>query len=258
MAKGKGKAPAFQFYVRDWLSDPQLRQCCFAVRGMWIDFLCYMWEAPERGKLEGTVASLARLIGADLEEMHLFLFESMKYEFASVTCNGDVTNCNCEVTLINRRMHRDYQELVKTRKRVAEHRAKKAAKVECNGEITPSSSSSSSSSCTKVHSSCSEQSSSPASGFTSFPLQDETQYIITTNEVSGWAASFPALGKEGVEQCLREAREWCISNPAKRKTRKGARSFLTKWLTRANKEALEKRSSKAGQPDGGGFWGNEL
>ena len=96
----KGKAPAFQFYVRDWLSDPQLRMCCFAVRGMWMDFLCYMWLAPEKGMLSGTVEGLARLIGATLQEMELFLIESMNYEFANVTCNGNVTNITLRTNLI--------------------------------------------------------------------------------------------------------------------------------------------------------------
>jgi len=142
----KGKAPAFQFYVRDWLSDPQLRMCCFAVRGMWMDFLCYMWLAPEKGRLSGTVEGLARLIGATLQEMELFLTESMNYEFANVTCNGNVTNCNSEVTLCNRRMHRDHIDRENTRLRVQRHREKQDG----NEEITPPSSSSSSSASTKV------------------------------------------------------------------------------------------------------------
>lgn len=253
----KGKAPAFQFYVRDWLSDPQLRQCCFAVRGMWIDFLCYMWEAPERGKLQGTVSSLARLIGADLEEMHQFLFESLRYQFANVTCNGDVTNCSSEVTLINRRMYRDYQQVVKTRKRVAKHRAKKAGQGECNTDLTPPSSSSSSSSSSKEKISPEQQGSGPVL-FTSFPLIDKTEYEVTSSDVNGWAVSYPALGKKGVEQCLREAREWCISNPSKRKTRKGARKFITTWLGKANKEAQERQSKDSSKGSGGVFWGNEL
>jgi len=140
------KAPAFQFYVRDWLSDPQLRMCCFAVRGMWIDFLCFMWEAPERGLLKGTISNLARLIGATESEMILFLQESMKYKFADVTCNGNVTDCNTEVTLCNRRMFRDQKEKENTRLRVRKYREKQNG----NKKVTPPSSSSSSSSSTKV------------------------------------------------------------------------------------------------------------
>ena len=132
----KGKPPAFQFYVRDWLSDPQLRMASHDTKGVWIDLLCFMWEAPERGQLTGTPPELARMVGATDEVFGIFLDEAKRLKFA------DVTFCNNEVTLINRRMARDQKNRNNTRLRVARHRSN----APCNGKVTPPSSSSSSSS----------------------------------------------------------------------------------------------------------------
>lgn len=45
------KQPAFQFYIGDWLKDTALRCCSPAARGIWMDMLCMMYEAPQRGVL---------------------------------------------------------------------------------------------------------------------------------------------------------------------------------------------------------------
>lgn len=45
------KLPAFQFYPGDWLKDANLRRCSHAAKGVWIDMLCLMFEADERGVL---------------------------------------------------------------------------------------------------------------------------------------------------------------------------------------------------------------
>lgn len=45
------KLPSFQFYPGDWLKDANLRRCTHAAKGVWIDILCLMFEADERGVL---------------------------------------------------------------------------------------------------------------------------------------------------------------------------------------------------------------
>jgi hypothetical protein len=37
------KPPAFQFYVKDWLSSPNVRAMTLAQRGLYIDLLAYSW-----------------------------------------------------------------------------------------------------------------------------------------------------------------------------------------------------------------------
>jgi hypothetical protein len=48
---GRTKAPAFQFYAMDWLTDPSLRLCSPETRGVWIDLLCFMFLSNEPGIL---------------------------------------------------------------------------------------------------------------------------------------------------------------------------------------------------------------
>jgi len=103
-----GKAPAFQFYVKDWLSDPELQCVSASTRGMWIDALCYMWQARERGKLTGTVEELSKLLRATNGDFTKFMEDVKRHRFADVTMrDADVTNRDNEVTLINRRMLRE-------------------------------------------------------------------------------------------------------------------------------------------------------
>lgn len=131
------KAPAFQFYVRDWLSDPQLKMASASSKGIWIDLLCYMWEAPEKGKLSGTKEQLTKLVGVSNGEFDLFLEEVDTLVF----CDISVTD-NEIITLCNRRMFRDEKERKNNRLRQQRFRDKQKS----NEEITPPSSSSSSSS----------------------------------------------------------------------------------------------------------------
>ncbi len=114
------KVPAFQFYIKDWLSDPQLKMASFSAKGMWIYLLCFMWECPERGKISGTKAQIMKVLGATEIELNQFLTEAKTLNFCDVTkCND---GCNDNVTIINRRMHREWKEKENTRLRVQKFR----------------------------------------------------------------------------------------------------------------------------------------
>ena len=63
----------------------------------------------------------------------------------------------------------------------------------------------------------------------SIPLNDGTEYPVSKEQCQEWAGVYPAVD---VIQQLREMREWCINNPAKRKTPKGVRGFITRWLAK--------------------------
>jgi hypothetical protein len=69
------KAPAFMFYVGDWMKDPAVRRLSLAHRGIWIDLLCFMFESERRGELTGTAEQLARLAGCTRLDMENFLAE---------------------------------------------------------------------------------------------------------------------------------------------------------------------------------------
>lgn len=46
------KFPYLKFYVRDWISDPQLRMVSLSARGLWFECICLMHMAKRRGYLE--------------------------------------------------------------------------------------------------------------------------------------------------------------------------------------------------------------
>lgn len=135
-----GKSPAFQFYVRDWLSDPQLKMASHQSKGIWIDLLCYMWEAPERGSITGTIQEFCRMLGTTDPEFIRFLDEAKRLKFASVT------ESNGKVTLENRRMMREEKERKNNALRQARFKSNAKGNGESNEKVTSPSSSSSSSS----------------------------------------------------------------------------------------------------------------
>lgn len=76
----KDKRPAMQFYVGDWMKDPDLRACSLAARGLWIDMLCLMYESPRRGYLlvkdrPASQQHIARMTGGSSEEVGALLKE---------------------------------------------------------------------------------------------------------------------------------------------------------------------------------------
>lgn len=146
------KAPAFQFYVRDWLSDPQLRQATHSTKGIWIDLLCYMWIAPIQGELTGTLEGVARMIGAAETDLFNFFSEMKILGFGSLSgfdpkrydvtaCNDVSQKCNAIITIRNRRMYSSMNTRENGRLRQKKHREKQRS----NAEITPPSASASAS-----------------------------------------------------------------------------------------------------------------
>jgi len=123
-----GKAPAFQFYVKDWLSDPQLRMASPSTRGIWIDLLCFMWWQGKVGKLELSNAEITKLTGANNGDVELFIKEALKYNFCDISVTSN------EVSQIyNRRMMRECKHRESNRKRQKKHREKGQS----NRTVTP-------------------------------------------------------------------------------------------------------------------------
>ena len=74
------KRPWLKFFPSDWRSDPRLRMCSLAARGLWIDLLCYMHEGEPYGHLtiDGAPPSLeaiAALLGRPPKEVTKALAE---------------------------------------------------------------------------------------------------------------------------------------------------------------------------------------
>jgi hypothetical protein len=74
------KRPWLKFFPSDWRSDPRLRMCSLAARGLWVDLLCYMHEGEPYGHLtiDGappSLAAIAALLGRPPKEVTKALAE---------------------------------------------------------------------------------------------------------------------------------------------------------------------------------------
>jgi len=69
--------PWMKFYTSDWRSDPRLKMCSPAARGMWIEMICLMHEATPYGHLlihgqspnEAQLASLTGIPSAEVPDL---------------------------------------------------------------------------------------------------------------------------------------------------------------------------------------------
>lgn len=61
------------------------------------------------------------------------------------------------------------------------------------------------------------------------PLISGEEWPVYNYQINEWDKSYPAVD---ILQELRKIREWCLSNPRRRKTLKGVRRFVTNWLSR--------------------------
>ena len=96
--------PFLQFFPADWLQDT--RVLSLSAKGAWIDLLCAMWTARERGRIRMRLSAYGRLIGATDERTAQILDEIVDLGIAEREDGEDGT-----VTLWCRRMVRDANEL---------------------------------------------------------------------------------------------------------------------------------------------------
>lgn len=110
--KGKGKAPAFMFYPKDWMVDT--RHLSLAARGAWIELLGAMHLAEDRGRLSLTLASYARMLGCTQDEARDILVELVSTHVVEcalsakeLSCPENVPSLSRVVPLMSRRMSRE-------------------------------------------------------------------------------------------------------------------------------------------------------
>jgi len=73
---------------------------------------------------------------------------------------------------------------------------------------------------------------------TPFLLEDGTEYAPPEKLIAELTVLYPKIC---IADELKKIRAWCLANPSKRKTRRGASRFLNGWLSRANDKAPKKR-----------------
>ena len=76
------------------------------------------------------------------------------------------------------------------------------------------------------------------------PLNDGTEYPVSVEQCQEWAGLYPAVD---VIQQLRAMRGWLDANTQKRKTKRGIKAFVVRWL------AKEQDNSGRAQQKGGSY-----
>jgi hypothetical protein len=123
--------PFLQFYPADWLQDT--RVLSLEARGAWIDLLCAMWVAPERGKLDWTQDQFEHFLGLDYMEATEIWNELIasgigEFEFHEGPPRGGgggvpiSRNSTSRVTVMSRRMYRENTERNQARERQSRKR----------------------------------------------------------------------------------------------------------------------------------------
>lgn len=72
-------------------------------------------------------------------------------------------------------------------------------------------------------------------------LNDGTYFPVTQEDIANWAELYPAVD---VKQEIRKMIGWSESNPAKRKTKRGVRTFITNWLSREQDKPHDQKNQK--------------
>lgn len=67
----------------------------------------------------------------------------------------------------------------------------------------------------------------------SFPLEDGTEYAVGESEFEELRSRYPTIN---VLSELAILKGWCLDNPGKRKTRRGAKAFISNWMNRVKRE----------------------
>jgi hypothetical protein len=65
-----------KFYPSDWRSDPMLRLCSLAARGLWMEMMCLMHEAEPYGSLLVNGTRFMQVVSKELTK-----FERCEWEF---------------------------------------------------------------------------------------------------------------------------------------------------------------------------------
>jgi len=67
------RRPSFQFYPADWSSNPNLKRCTFAEKGIWVEVMCLLHDQEEYGVLRWTMQEIADAVKCrvvDLKSLH--------------------------------------------------------------------------------------------------------------------------------------------------------------------------------------------
>ncbi len=108
--------PFIQFFIKDHLADEKLSRCDHASRSIWLEFVFAMHLDDRCGLISGTRPELARIGRCTEIELAHALDQLHRYGAA------DVMERDGNVTLVNRRMRKEWKKRNQNRLRVKKHR----------------------------------------------------------------------------------------------------------------------------------------
>lgn len=88
---------------------------------------------------------------------------------------------------------------------------------------------------------CDSSEQAPAQNVPAIILNDGSEWVPDAKDLEEWKSLYSGVD---VIRELGKARQWCLSNPTKRKTKRGARRFITNWLDRAQNDASRKSGKR--------------
>lgn len=94
------KQPYIPLYVGDYLKDTRVLP--LAVRGAWMDLILFMWDAPVRGEIVGTIEDFARLMSCEKLEAEFALNLLKQKSTADITLLEDG-----QTKVVSRKMKRE-------------------------------------------------------------------------------------------------------------------------------------------------------
>jgi uncharacterized protein YdaU (DUF1376 family) len=229
------KAPAFQFYPKDFLTDENVRVMSLQERGAYITLICLCWT---EGSLPSDANRLARLCGIP-STMFRKLWPAIAVCFREA---GDDR-------LIHPRLEREREKQTSYRRRQSD-----AATLRWSQRHATAVASYSQATSEPMPETCHRNA--LLSSSSSVDLKTSSEPTITAPEPKDTSPSlltFPTIGAHGATWHLREtqagewrslfpavdvlgearkALAWLQANPTKRKTAKGMPRFLVGWLSR--------------------------
>ena len=252
------KSPAFQFYVKDFLTDDKVAVMNMEARGVYITLLSFCWN---NNGLTNDQEELKEMCGnpANWDKIWKKVGKCF-YEKSGKLFNKRLDKEREKQEYWKRKSKEGGIKSGKTRRDKAKTNhpslkneppfIKKRTKHEPKGNHSVSSSSFPSSFPSSLNTNEDTKVSSPQSGNIKTPkiifnFKHRKWEEITIEDKSGWLAAYPACD---IDLELYKMREWLLANPDKRK--KNYRRFIVNWLTRTqDKGGSEKiRRHTGGRP----------
>jgi uncharacterized protein YdaU (DUF1376 family) len=247
------KAPAFQFYPRDFLSSSKVDRMSMTERGAYITLLSRCWLDHGLPTEVNVLARMCRMPTKTFAKM----WASAEIRSCFYEKGGRLHNDRLDVERAKqadfKRRQTDRAEKRWEKERMADATALRGPHAKGRNALQSSSSSASSSSSEKLLRDCDEalHASSPVLVFNTVGTGEKT-WTLMSDQVAAWTEAYP--GVRVLDEC-RKAHAWVAAKPDRRKTPKGMPAFLVNWLNRATNGGVGPRPLAATGTEGKGRTG---